>query len=119
MNQTLHSNTEQINDYLDLLNYAKQIGDTSWQAEIVATLSKLNTPKTFQETSDANELLWRRFDQINTSLVELFNSIRETQDNVYKQQLVEKMWGLKLERISISRQIKSDYFQTEDLWFEE
>ncbi|GGH16556.1 hypothetical protein [Paenibacillus segetis] len=119
MNQTLHNHSEKINDYLDLLNYAKQMGDTAWQEDIVEILSKLISPEDSIEPSGTNEELWERFDQINSTMLELYMSIRETSDEDHKQQLLEQMWELKLERISISRQIKNDYFSLEELWFEE
>ncbi len=100
--------TERNDDYLDLLNYAIQIGDEEWQQEILLNLKRLNHSEEWQREWAVTEQLWRQFDRINQQLLSLYDSIRETTDDSSKQRLLEQWWHLKLERISVSRQIQAE-----------
>jgi transcriptional regulator with AAA-type ATPase domain len=100
--------TERNDDYLDLLNYAIQIGDAEWQQEILTNLKRLNHSEEWQREWAVTEQLWRQFDRINQQLLSLYDSIRETSDDSSKQRLLEQWWQLKLERISVSRQIQAE-----------
>ncbi|WPP40789.1 hypothetical protein SK066_19750 [Paenibacillus hunanensis] len=100
--------TERNDDYLDLLNYAIQIGDEEWQQEILLNLKRLNYSEEWQREWAVTEQLWRQFDRINQQLLSLYDSIRETTDDSSKQRLLEQWWQLKLERISVSRQIQAE-----------
>ncbi len=100
--------TERNDDYLDLLNYAIQIGDEEWQQEILLNLKRLNHSEEWQREWAVTEQLWRQFDRINQQLLSLYDSIRETTDDSSKQRLLEQWWQLKLERISVSRQIQAE-----------
>ncbi len=100
--------TERNDDYLDLLNYAIQIGDEEWQQEILLNLKRLNHSEEWQHEWAVTEQLWRQFDRINQQLLSLYDSIRETTDDSSKQRLLEQWWQLKLERISVSRQIQAE-----------
>ncbi|WP_322924865.1 hypothetical protein [Paenibacillus campi] len=99
---------ERNDDYLDLLNYAIQIGDEEWQQEILVNLKRLNHSQEWQREWAVTEHLWRQFDRINQQLMSLYDSIRETTDDCSKQRLLEQWWQLKLERISVSRQIQAE-----------
>ncbi len=99
---------ERNDDYLDLLNYAIQIGDAEWEQEILADLKRLNHSDEWQREWAVTEHLWRQFDRINQQLISVYDSIRETTDDSSKQRLLEQWWQLKLERISVSRQIQAE-----------
>ncbi|MNH84258.1 hypothetical protein D3C87_458830 [compost metagenome] len=99
--------SEQIDDYLDLLNYAKLIGDLEWAADILHTLETLYNTGEEELQKDFEEQLWRQFDQVNARMMDLFVQIRQSKDEARKQMLLEQMWALKLERVAISQQIKS------------
>ncbi|CAN7281911.1 MULTISPECIES: hypothetical protein [unclassified Paenibacillus] len=96
-------------DYLDLLNYAKQIGDAQWQNEIIQTLSK--SALYMQQTTLEYQIsqLWHQFDAVNKKMLELYRQLRET-DNVYvSSRLIEEVWGLKLQRVEIGKQLNATY----------
>ncbi|MFD1884174.1 hypothetical protein [Paenibacillus wenxiniae] len=103
---------ERNDDYLDLLNYAIQIGDEQWQQEILTNLKRLNHSEEWKREWAVTEQLWRQFDRINQQLLSLYDSIRETSDDSSKQYLLEQWWQLKLERISVSRKIQAESLST-------
>ncbi|WP_342440058.1 hypothetical protein NSS79_15715 [Paenibacillus sp. FSL L8-0436] len=100
-----------VDDYLDLLNYAKAINDGQWQADIIENL------KNFKEASEERERvenvreLWNRFDHINLMLLELFNKLREHEDAEDSYRWKEKIWELKMERITVAKQIQERYIK--------
>ncbi|MEW9700563.1 hypothetical protein [Paenibacillus sp. SI8] len=94
-----------INDHLDLYNYASQIGDSDWQQQILQTLSQyeLHLPRQFEFQ------LWQMFDAINRNMLKIFQQLKDKkQDTIEEQQLREKVWQLKLQRIEIVRMIKAN-----------
>lgn len=95
-------------DYLDLLNYAKQIGDLSWQEDIITKLS-FTAEETIQSFIQEKEkaVLWRKFDAIKDDILELNNRIEHTNDNHEKLRLSEKMWDLKIQQVTIHHKIRS------------
>ncbi|MEW4372524.1 hypothetical protein [Paenibacillus kandeliae] len=108
MNPIQNIVTERNDDYLDLLNYAIAIGDQEWQQEILSSLARLNHSQQWQREWAVTEHLWRQFDRINGKLLELYDNIRESTDDTVKQHLLEQWWELKLQRISVSRQIQEE-----------
>lgn len=100
--------SERNDDYLDLLNYAIQLDDVQWQEEILESMRKLNASEETKQEWATTEDLWRQFDKINSRLTEIYYSIRASKDDADKQRLLEQMWELKMQRIDVSRQIKSE-----------
>lgn len=96
-----------IDDYLDLLNYAKKIGDLDWQANLLHMLHKLNESPEHSMYGPLQNHLWNQFDEINSEILDLFIEIRRSQDDTHKRHLLEKLWELKLVRIEISQKIKA------------
>ncbi|USB32159.1 hypothetical protein [Paenibacillus sp. YPG26] len=107
MTQAAVKLSQRIDDYLDLLNYAKQIGDGEWHTHILLTLETLYNTSEDELHKEMEEELWRQFDQINARMMDLFIQIRRSADDTTKQMLLEQMWTLKLERVTLSQQIKS------------
>ncbi|WP_150268189.1 hypothetical protein [Paenibacillus tepidiphilus] len=99
-----------VDDYLDLLNYAKAINDTEWQADIIEKLKAYRTVSEEQHREDVNSL-WVRFDQVNRALLELFGRLREEEDAAGSGQWKERIWELKLERITLAKQIQERYIK--------
>ncbi|NEW09837.1 hypothetical protein GK047_28360 [Paenibacillus sp. SYP-B3998] len=94
-----------INDHLDLYNYALQLGDTQWQKQILHTLSQFEHHLTRQFEFQ----LWQRFDAINQNMLKLFQQIKDKKQNgAEEQQLREKVWQLKLQRLEIVKMIKAN-----------
>ncbi|WNR45329.1 hypothetical protein [Paenibacillus roseipurpureus] len=109
-------NTEKLenrwkDDYLDLLNYAKQIGDVEWQNEIIQTLTSSTQYNQQNELEIKIDQLWQQFDAVNTKMLELYKQLRETDNKYIASQLVGEVWGLKLQRVEIGRQLNSAYHQ--------
>lgn len=100
-----------VDDYLDLLNYAKAINDGQWQADIIDHLKKLNTASPAETTEQSVKELWIQFDDINAILMDLFSKLRESGDLVEQYRWKEKIWELKLERIIISKKIQNRFIR--------
>lgn len=100
--------SSQTDDYLDLLNYAKQIGDLSWQEEIIAELT-CNKKETIQSfiLHDEKNVLREKFNAINAELLELFERIELSKDNKEQLRLSEKVWDLQLQRVNIHHKIRA------------
>lgn len=107
MSEAVYRVYETIDDYLDLLGYAKQINDVEWQQDIIAKLKKLQTQNTPAENLDIKTKLWNRLDEINTNMVSLFLAISQSSDEEEKSVLLEALQELKKEQISISDKIKA------------
>ncbi|OMD64030.1 hypothetical protein BSK62_18880 [Paenibacillus odorifer] len=100
-----------VDDYLDLLNYAKAINDGQWQADIIDRLNKLSKNSHAETTEQSVKELWIQFDDINSILMDLFNKLRESADPVEQYRWKEKVWELKQERINLSKKIQSRYIR--------
>ncbi|MFD0672761.1 hypothetical protein [Cohnella sp. GCM10027633] len=96
-----------VDDYLDLLNYAQQIGDIEWQQEILRTLSDTERRKEQAALELRAESLWRQFDAINAKMLELYRQLGETGNEYNAARITEEVWGLKLRRIEIGRQLNA------------
>ncbi|UHA75117.1 hypothetical protein [Paenibacillus sp. 481] len=98
-------------DYLDLLNYAISIGDNEWKQHIVKVLKELNHSKCYiqQEWKQTVvNMLWHQFDQINETIMVLYQHIRESQDVYDRRQLFEQIWELKQQRLAVTKQIQRE-----------
>ncbi|KQN96223.1 hypothetical protein [Paenibacillus sp. Leaf72] len=93
-----------INDHLDLINYAMQIGDQEWQAELVAALQEMNVPS-YPSEEVVKELLWRQYDEVLRQMLAIYEQLR---NSAFKGDLnIEKqLWSLKLRRVNLAKQIK-------------
>ncbi|MCM3627264.1 hypothetical protein M3194_07795 [Paenibacillus glycanilyticus] len=95
-----------INDYLDLHNYAKQIGDREWQDEIIRTLADWREHISQLAMSVKAAELWRQYDMINQKMLDLYQQLRLSDDSAELKTLREEVWMLRLERVELSRQFK-------------
>ncbi|APB71265.1 hypothetical protein PPYC1_13230 [Paenibacillus polymyxa] len=99
----------QVDDYLDLLNYAKQLNDIEWQQELKEAL-RHQLLENGKETKDFEiNTLWRHFDQINDELLRLFDLLRNSNNAADRNSWSEQIWELKLERIKLEKQIQARY----------
>ncbi|WP_426447952.1 hypothetical protein ACP26L_26760 [Paenibacillus sp. S-38] len=96
-----------INDYLDLYNYAKLLGDKAWQADILEALRSREATIRREEQSAAREQLWRQFDALNLRLLELYARLRDTDSRKTAEELQGEIWALKVERIRLTNRICS------------
>lgn len=93
-----------IDDHLDLWNYAGEIGDEEWQAELLLILQD-KEPRVDRELKQKKkDELWRRYDSINMLLLELYSELRNPA-NREQPELMERLMALKQQRLEISRQL--------------
>lgn len=124
MSTAVNSMYETVNDYLDLLNYAKQLHDVEWQQSIIQQLKQLQnlslngSVKNVASIQDIQGIgdvksdnvtikLWNRLDEINTNMISLFLAISQTQDEEEKGVLLYALHELKQEQILVSEKIKA------------
>ncbi|WP_238655185.1 hypothetical protein [Paenibacillus piscarius] len=100
-----------IDDYLDLLNYAKSINDEQWQADLLECLKNYADHSEEQSQADSVRALWSRFDDINVLLMELFNKLRAEEDSPESGPWKEQIWELKMERIYVAKQLQERYIR--------
>lgn len=101
MNRTLFQ--IEVDDYLDLYLYAKNLGDLDWQKEIKNHLAKIvvQKPASFQAAS-----LLQQYQELNEELKDLYKKLRQpSQDHA----LYEKLWKLKKEKVELRRKIKTAF----------
>jgi hypothetical protein len=98
---------EQIDDYLDLYNFARQAGDTLWQADIVAQLKEAEQTDSSEKQTSVSEL-WETFDAVNAKLLRLYLRLHKTTDKKEVESLWEEVWELKDKRIEIMRELYSE-----------
>ncbi|NIK67521.1 hypothetical protein [Paenibacillus sp. BK720] len=101
--------TQWINDYLDLYNYAEQIGDLEWQQEITRSLAAWKEQTNQHGLSMKAAELWRKFDVINRKMLDLYRQLRNSDDSSDLKTLREEVWLLKLQRVELSRQFKESF----------
>ncbi|QGQ98008.1 hypothetical protein EHS13_25500 [Paenibacillus psychroresistens] len=95
------------NDYLDLYNFAGQLGDLEWQNEILSNLKVAKIEIQKEVYAKKREDLWQKFDFINQELLALYQEIHQTNLENEVEKLQNKVWELKLQRILISKEIYS------------
>ncbi|AIQ58447.1 hypothetical protein [Paenibacillus borealis] len=100
-----------IDDYLDLLNYAIAINDEQWQADLLDRLKNYKDLAEEQKQVDSVRELWSRFDHINFMLLQLFDKLRDHEDAEDSDQWKTQIWELKMERITVAKQIQERYIK--------
>lgn len=94
-----------INDYLDLYNYARSIGDSEWEAAILESLHNKDIRLQEYKKSLLLHNLWRAYETINQQLMEIFAELRAAEDRSRTESLQEVWHKLKLKRIDVARKI--------------
>ncbi|MRN55191.1 hypothetical protein [Paenibacillus monticola] len=100
-----------VDDYLDLLNYAKAINDGQWQAELIESLKNFEVATEEQKREENIKELWTRFDDINLLLLGLFDKLKDNEESEERYQWREQIWELKMERIIIAKEIQDRYIK--------
>jgi hypothetical protein len=94
--------TLNVNDYLDLYLFAGKVGDTLWQHEIIEKLQNLSNKNPSTEPLQDIEVLWINYKSVNEKILALYQQMRNQSTN---DELQEKIWDLKQQRILLGRQI--------------
>lgn len=105
MRSTRTLDSRLVDDYLDLLNYAQQIGDIGWQQDILRTLQDAERHTEQAALEERTEALWLMYDAINAKMLELYRELRRTANAGSVARLTEEVWGLHVKRIEIGRQL--------------
>ncbi|WP_340008948.1 hypothetical protein MHH52_12615 [Paenibacillus sp. FSL K6-0276] len=101
-----------VDDYLDLLNYAKAINDGQWQADIIESLKNLSAVSEAPQVQEESVIeLWSQFDAVNILIMKLFEKLRENEDSEQVFQWKEQLLELKLERSILSKKILNRYIR--------
>ncbi|WP_010268519.1 hypothetical protein [Paenibacillus senegalensis] len=101
-----------VNDQLDLYNYAKQLCDVEWQQSILARLRE-SAPSTFDTScSPSATTLWKQYEEIIQQMVNLYEQARCSHNEGELEQIKERMWQLKQQRIHVAKAIQDFSVQT-------
>ncbi|MBP1934427.1 hypothetical protein [Ammoniphilus resinae] len=95
-----------INDYLDLYQYAKEIGDLDWQQDILSKLQNRDVLVKEQVEALLTAQLWGKFDEINTKLLEIYGKMNNTLISYEFDRLQDQVWELKQERVNVSQKLR-------------
>lgn len=96
-----------MDDHLDLLNYARSIGDTEWQRQLLETLRQSRRHIEQETRRIATRQLWEQFAAVNRQMIVLFAQIRVAVNTGEQRRLREKMWELKLQRVEIGKELRT------------
>lgn len=92
-----------VNDYLDLYLLAKELGDQSWQNELLEKMQGLRKEAISRQNPETSiHKLWNKYKKINTQMLDLYDQWR---NNKFDQDIYKKMKELKQQRMEISRKI--------------
>lgn len=106
MNTTI-SYTIWVNDQLDLLNYAKQLGDQDWQDNILHRLREVDQASFDLVQVNPQASLWNQYEAIIQEMVALYDQVRSSRDSLEENQIKERIWELKQQRVQVAKLIKS------------
>ena len=95
-----------LNDYLDLYQFAREIGDLDWQQDILRKLQKWDVLVKEQMDTMLINHLWQKFDEINIKLLDIYRKMKNTPLDYEFEQLQDKAWELKQERVNVSQKLR-------------
>ncbi|SEN07598.1 hypothetical protein [Paenibacillus sp. OV219] len=107
MNQnSQQGNQRWVDDYLDMYNYAGQIGDVMWQQQILADIRNREQIMREEALNVAKEELWEQFNTVNHQVMELI-ARRKYCENVEEDMTIKELIeNLKQQRVELAKQIK-------------
>ncbi|KIL44286.1 hypothetical protein KP78_32500 [Jeotgalibacillus soli] len=99
-----HETYLEVNDYLDLYNFAKANDDESWKHEIIEKLKNFDHSGNRKKESIVFHKLLSKYRNVNEEILELYQQLRIEPEN---RSLEEKIWKLKHLRLLLGRRIHS------------
>ncbi|SDW89677.1 hypothetical protein [Paenibacillus sp. CF384] len=96
-----------FDDYLDLYNFAKQLGDQQWQEELLEAMRHKNALDREEAVRSAKEELWHKFNTINHQMMDLLAQMKQSSDPAEESTIRELIGTLKLQRMDLAKKIKS------------
>lgn len=94
-----------VNDYLDLYNYARSIGDSEWENSILETLRNMDQLLKEERKKQLLRELLTSYDRINRQLMEVFGKLRAATGASQTESLQEQWYKLKMMRMDVARKI--------------
>lgn len=105
------TNALQIDDYLDLYLYAKQLQDSEWQAEIKAKLIECAQSADSPEALDEKELQ-DQFTYVNRQILHLYRRLH-TGEQKLTDAVTAELFALKHRRIKLGKEIDRQRIQNQ------
>lgn len=96
-----------VDDYLDLLNIATQLGDVEWKNSILQALKEEVDANRHLDSQEVRQDLWTQFEGINEQMHDLLMQLKHADSTEEKEQIVEMLWGLKVDRNAITRKLET------------
>ncbi|WP_339165962.1 hypothetical protein MKX75_15975 [Paenibacillus sp. FSL R5-0341] len=96
-----------VDDYLDLLNIAKQLGDDEWKDAIMQALKEEVDANHHLDSKEVRQDLWIQFEGINEQMHDLLMQLKHADSPEEKEQIIEMIWGLKVDRHAITRKLET------------
>ncbi|CAM3084346.1 hypothetical protein P4H27_10865 [Paenibacillus taichungensis] len=96
-----------VDDYLDLLNIAKQLGDEEWKEAILQALKEEVDANHHLDSTEVRQDLWSQFEGINEQMHDLLMQLKNAEGPEEKEQIIEAIWGLKVDRHAITRKLET------------
>ncbi|PAF32486.1 hypothetical protein [Paenibacillus sp. 7516] len=96
-----------VDDYLDLLNIATQLGDVEWKNSILQALKEEVDANRHLDSQEVRQDLWTQFEGINEQMHDLLMQLKHADSAEEKEQIVEMLWGLKVDRNAITRKLET------------
>ncbi|WP_440109094.1 hypothetical protein [Paenibacillus sp. QZ-Y1] len=96
-----------IDDYLDLLNIAKQLGDEEWRQAILQALKEEVEANRHLDSTEVRQDLWSQFEGINAQMHDLLMQLKNAEQSEDKEKIIEAIWGLKIDRNAITRKLET------------
>ncbi|SEN64899.1 MULTISPECIES: hypothetical protein [unclassified Paenibacillus] len=96
-----------VDDYLDLLNIAKQLGDVEWKEAILQALQEEVDANRHLDSTEVRQDLWSQFEDINEQMHDLLLQLKNADGPEEKEQIIEAIWGLKVDRHAITRKLET------------
>lgn len=100
MNKAIYA---QIDNYLDLYRYAKQLNDRSWQADIVKQLKELQKDVS-NKTDKEIHSLYQQFNDVNHRILILYRKLRRHEVEMTDERLCA-LFALKQRRVALGKEI--------------
>ncbi|RAP76753.1 hypothetical protein [Paenibacillus montanisoli] len=96
-----------MDDYLDLYNFAKQIGDRDWQEQLLEAMRRKEELEREETLRAARDELLQQFNTVNHQMMELIAHLKQSATPEEETTILELIGTLKAKRMDLAKKIKS------------
>ncbi len=96
-----------MDDYLDLYNLAKQLGDLEWQEQLLEAMRQREASEHEEALRSARDELWQQFNTVNHQMMELIAHLKQSSTPEEEDAIRELIGTLKQQRMDLAKKIKS------------